>query len=200
MVAETLVSGIHWVTQEGIPPELSRRLRTAPRETPGTNSPRPEALQYQVQESSETTQDSRSLAAVSASIKAQLIQDTARVSVTQIFVNSSGSHIPRASYTFPLPHGCTVDGFICQVGRDRVLKGKVKPKEEARAAFEEATTRDETAGLLSQHTTEVFTTINGNIPRNAVVKAEISFLTIINYKFEDGHGLATFTLPTYIAP
>jgi hypothetical protein len=86
------------------------------------------------------------------------------------------------------------------VGREKVLKGKVKPKEEARTSFEEATARDETAGLLDQHSTEIFTTTLGNIPRGAKVEAEISFLTIIDYKFEDGHGLATFTLPTYIAP
>jgi Mg-chelatase subunit ChlD len=198
--AAALVSGIHWARQEGIPPNLERHLRAAHGQTPSTNSPHPEALQQQVQESSETTQNPRSLAAVSVSVKALLIQDTARVSVTQLFVNNSGSRIPRASYTFPLPYSCTVIGFTCQVGRDRVLNGKVKPREEARASFEEATARDETAGLLDQHTTEVFTTTLGNIPRNARVKAEISFLSIIDYKFGDGHGLATFTLPTYIAP
>lgn len=196
-----MVPSIHWVTQERTPEE---RLRHARDRIPGVcgplNSPHLEPLHQHVQEPREATQDSGSLSAVSVSVKAQLIMDTAKVSVTQLFINDRGRRIPRASYTFPLPHGCTVIEFACQVGRDRVLRGKVKPKEEARAAFEEASARDETAGLLDQHTIEVFTTTLGNIPQNAQVKAEISFLTLLDYKFKQGNGFTTFTLPTYIAP
>jgi Mg-chelatase subunit ChlD len=164
------------------------------------NTPNPEPRRRHVQESPGGTQRAGFLAAVSVSVRGQVIQDTAKVSVTQLFVNDSGGRIPRASYTFPLPYGCAVSEFICHIGRNRVLRGKIKEREEAREAFEEAIGRNETVGLLDQHTTEVFTTTLGNIPQNARIKAEISFITLLNYKFEDGRGVTTFVLPTYIAP
>ncbi|KAK4031597.1 von Willebrand factor type A domain-containing protein, partial [Parachaetomium inaequale] len=137
---------------------------------------------------------------IAATVKAQLIHDTAEVTVTQLFHNDTGNLIPKASYTFPLPQGCTVTDFLCSVGRGRVLVGKVKPKMAARAAFNHATRRNETAGLLDQETPEIFTTTLGNIPARAKLEVAISYIALLRYDFQDGYGLITFTLPMYIAP
>jgi hypothetical protein len=137
---------------------------------------------------------------VSSNVKAQIIQDTARVSVTQLFENDSNITIPTASYTFPLPTGCTVVDFKCRIGSERILKGKVKPRQEADDDFRRAVDRCQTAGLLEQHTPEIFTTTLGNIPSNIRVQADISFVTLLKYGFSDGYGLTTFTLPFHIAP
>ncbi|KAK4145155.1 von Willebrand factor type A domain-containing protein [Dichotomopilus funicola] len=130
-----------------------------------------------------------------------LVHDTAQVDVTHLFYNDKGLALPRASYTFPLPHGCTVVGFSCRIGRDRVLQGRVKPKREAREAFERATSEGETAGLLDEQTPEIFTATLGNIPARARLKFSISCIVLLKYDYVDGSsGLTTFTLPVYIAP
>ncbi|RYO84285.1 hypothetical protein DL764_009355 [Monosporascus ibericus] len=137
---------------------------------------------------------------LSASVKAQLIQDTAKVTVTQLFANESNVVIPKTSYTFPLPQGCTVTDFVCRFGSNKILRGKIKPKEDAFDTFNNATRQGQPAALLDQNTTEMFTTALGNIPANCRLKAEISFILLLPYKFNSGEGLTTFTLPLYIAP
>lgn len=144
--------------------------------------------------------DDSFLPPVSSNVKAQIIQDTAKVSITQLFVNVTNSIISKASYTFPLPAGCTVVDFRCRIGREKILKGKVKPKQEAHDEFRRAVERHHTAGLLDQQTPEIFTTTLGNIPSNTRVQADISFVVLLKYRFSDDHGLTTFTLPCHIAP
>jgi Vault protein inter-alpha-trypsin domain/von Willebrand factor type A domain len=163
-------------------------------------APQPVQPRGQADDYVDLPSDDGFLPPVSASVRAQLIQDTAKVSVNQLFVNGSSCVIPKASYTFPLPHSCTVVDFVCRVGSDKILKGKVKPKEEARNAFDSTVRRNETAGLLDQNTPEIFTTTLGNIPANARLKIEISFIVLLKYNFEADNGITTFTLPTYIAP
>ncbi|KAK6543481.1 hypothetical protein TWF694_000227 [Orbilia ellipsospora] len=141
-----------------------------------------------------------SLPPLHASVKVQIIQDTAKVSVTHLFFNDSAKDVPEASYTFPLFQGCTVTDFVCRVGNDRVLKSMVKPKEEARAAFRDAVDRNESAALLEQNSPEIFTTTLGAIPANCRLKVDISFIILLGYRFQDGYGLTTFTLPIHIAP
>jgi hypothetical protein len=220
--------GIYWDPREPIPPELERRLalrndqavdrqeqlsarhippelrRNTPRDIHANTQreipqpdPRREADDIA---QGELPLDDGFLPPVSISVNVQIIQDTAKVSVTQLFMNDSNCLIPRASYTFPLSHGCSVIDFRCRVGRDRILRGRVKPKEEAREAFNDAVRRNQTAGLLDQNTPEVFTTTLGNIPANARLKAEISFIVLLQYRYLQNHGLTTFTLPVYIAP
>jgi hypothetical protein len=171
----------------------------APRERVMPGEP-PVHPRVPVDEAMQVTADEGYLPPISASVTAQLIQDTAKVSITQLFSNESDSVTPKASYTFPLPHGCTVTDFVCRIGRDKILTGKIKPKQEARDTFDDAVGRNETAALLDQNNPEIFTTLLGNIPARARLKVEISFIYLLQYKFEQGHGLTTFTLPTYIAP
>jgi hypothetical protein len=45
---------------------------------------------------------------VSMMVKARIVLDVAKVSCKQSFNNHSNCLIPQASYTFPLPAGCTV--------------------------------------------------------------------------------------------
>ena len=183
-------------------PQLSRQGFQPVEARDALAEPAPEPInpRYQAGEYLRQPSNGGFLPPVSVTVKAQLIQDTTKVSITQLFVNESSSIIPKASYTFPLPQGCTVIGFVCRVGRDKILKGKVKPKEEARDTFDRAVELNETAGLVDQNTTEIFTTTLGNIPANTKLKVEISYLALLKYRFEGNIGLTTFTLPTCIAP
>jgi hypothetical protein len=102
---------------------------------------------------------------LSVTVDASIVQDTARVTVTQLFWNDSGIPIKKAAFTFPLATGCTVTDFSCRIGTNKIIKGAVKPKEEARDAFRDHIRQHETAaGLLEQDTPEIFTTTLGNVP------------------------------------
>jgi hypothetical protein len=143
---------------------------------------------------------SNSLLPFSASVNAQVIHDVAKVTVTHLFWNNTNHTIRKGSYTFPLPAKCTVVGFNCRIGINKVLRGKVKPKAEAQATFEDAVARDETAGMLERQNPEIFTTSLGNIPNNTRLKVEISYSTVLDHRFSVKRSNSkSLTIPFYIA-
>ncbi|KAI1411474.1 VIT-domain-containing protein [Hypoxylon sp. FL1857] len=136
---------------------------------------------------------------LSISINGRIVGDTAKVSVSQVFWNNADVPIPQASYVFPLPNGCTITSFSCRVGRNKVLKAKVKPKEEAREAFQNAVAMHHTAALLEQNTPEIFTASLGNIPANTRLEAELTYVTLLKRQFLQDKNITTFSIPTAIA-
>ncbi|KIW64497.1 hypothetical protein PV04_09426 [Phialophora macrospora] len=136
---------------------------------------------------------------LSTSLTARIIDDTAKIMITQLYWNTSNAPIHKGAYTFPLPSGCTVTDFHCRIGRDKVVKAEVKPKLQAREAFNRAVNNNQTAGLLEQDTPEIFTSMLGNIPANTKLKVEISFVTLLNHRFADQLSTTILTVPTYIA-
>ena len=144
--------------------------------------------------------DRNVLPPLSISLDASIIQDTARVSVTQAFWNDCGHPIKEASYTFPLPTGCTVTDFTCRIGTNKILKGDIKPKKKAREAFDlHIRTKKTGAVLLEQETPEIFTTFLGNIGSKTRIKINITYITVLRHHFDDRLGTTTLTIPTYIA-
>jgi hypothetical protein len=132
---------------------------------------------------------------------ASIVQDTARVSVSQLFWNDSGVPIKEAAFTFPLPSGCTVTDFSCRIGTNKIIRGAVKPREEARNAFKQHIRTHETAaGLLEQDTPEIFTTTLGNVPEKTKVKVNLTYIAVLKHRFADSRNVTTLTLPTSIAP
>ncbi|KAI9767284.1 MAG: hypothetical protein M1839_004550 [Geoglossum umbratile] len=137
---------------------------------------------------------------LSSSLTVNVVHDTAKVSVTQLFQNSTSNAIRAGAYTFPLPAGCTVVEFSCRVGTNRIIRTKIGPKEVALQAFNDAVNRSQTASLLEQVTPEVFTTKLGNIPANERLKTEISFISVLKHRSADGYSTTTLIIPTHIAP
>jgi hypothetical protein len=135
---------------------------------------------------------------VSLSSVTKLHDIASRTALSQTFVNPSNvSPIPSATYTFPLYESCAVVSFRCFVGA-RLIEGIVKEKDEASAKYQEATQRHETAGLLEQKTSDVFSTSLGNIPPGETVKVDIEYIMELKHDAEvDG---LRFTIPTSIAP
>ena len=131
---------------------------------------------------------------------AMILATTSRTVLTQTFVNpSTEKGIKEVRYVFPLYDGVSVVGFTCHVG-DRTIHGEVKEKEKARAVFQEAVARGETAGLLEQlpEASDVFTTTVGNIPPGARVIIKITYLGELKHDMEvDG---IRFTIPNVICP
>lgn len=136
---------------------------------------------------------------LSVSLRSQVLATTTRTTLLQTFHNPSQNlPIPEAKYTFPLYANCCVVSFICYVGDTKVITGVIKTKEEAKATYNKAVAQGQTAGLLEQQTTEVFTTQLGNIPAGAAVRVEIEYITELKHDAEaDG---IKFTVPTAIAP
>ncbi|KAK4142501.1 von Willebrand factor type A domain-containing protein [Dichotomopilus funicola] len=133
-----------------------------------------------------------------------IVQDTAKVAVTQLFWNDASAPIKEAAFTFPLPNGCTVTEFTCRIGNSKIIRGAVKPKDDARQAFRKhIRTQDTAAGLLEQATPEIFTTTLGNLPAQTKVQVQLTYITVLKHRFtadDSQTTITTLTLPTSIAP
>ncbi|TDZ65277.1 von Willebrand factor A domain-containing protein 5A [Colletotrichum trifolii] len=141
------------------------------------------------------------LPTISQSLHARIVASTSRTTLTQTFVNPPDHDaIPEVRYTFPLYDGVSVVAFTCTINNDRVIRGVVQEKNQARKTFDDAVARGETAGLLEQlpDASDVFTTTIGNVPTGAEIKIEIVYLGELKHDAEvDG---IRFTIPTSVAP
>ena len=72
----------------------------------------------------------------------------ARVRVRQVFKNPYSDRL-EAFYVFPLPENAAVDRYSFQIG-ERVIRGVVKKREEARQIYQQARDNGQVAALLEQ--------------------------------------------------
>jgi hypothetical protein len=88
--------------------------------------------------------------------------------------------------------------FRCHIG-DRVLDGIVKEKEQANKDFDEAVRLGQGAGLLQQSAdaSDVFRTSLGNVPADASVTVEITFVG--EFKQDVQSNFVRYVLPTAVA-
>ncbi|KAL8838521.1 MAG: hypothetical protein Q9170_002101 [Blastenia crenularia] len=128
-----------------------------------------------------------------------ILSNTSRTTLKQTFSNSTSQDVKECTYMFPMYDGVSVVAFICRIG-SRVLRGVVKERSQAKATFDAAVSRGESAGLLERlpEASDVFSTRLGNIPANEKVHVEISYVGELKHDAEaDG---IRFTIPTRIAP
>src|SRR5262245_49552975 len=88
-------------------------------------------------------------------VHAEIAGLVAQVRVSQVFQNPYDRAI-EAVYIFPLPRLAAVDQMEIQLG-DRTIRGVIKKREEARAAYDEARRSGRTAALLDQERPNLFT-------------------------------------------
>jgi Ca-activated chloride channel family protein len=130
-------------------------------------------------------------------VKADISSFIARVTVTQEFENPYPQKI-EAVYTFPLPANSAVDAMTITVG-DRVINGKIKRKEEARAIYDAARDAGYSAALLDQERPNIFVQSVANIRPGEKVKVQIQYVETL--KYEDGgfeFGFPMVVGPRYI--
>jgi Ca-activated chloride channel family protein len=127
-------------------------------------------------------------------VKAAVAGFLARVNVTQEFENPFKDKI-EAIYTFPLPQNAAVDDMTLTVG-ERVVKGKIKRREEAQAIYQAARAAGHVAGLLDQERPNIFTQSVANIMPGDTVKVTISYVETL--KYED--GTYEFVFPMVVGP
>ena len=113
-------------------------------------------------------------------VSAEVQGPVARVKVRQEFRNPTNEPI-EAIYTFPLAAGGAVDDMTLRIG-DRVVKGRIKRKEEARAIYDAARRQGKLAGLLDQERPNVFAQSVANIPPHAKVEIEIQYVETLRFE------------------
>ncbi|KAL1880746.1 hypothetical protein Daus18300_001360 [Diaporthe australafricana] len=135
---------------------------------------------------------------LSVSIDMQVDCNIAKTRLVQTFTNHGGITIPEAFYSFPLYDGAAVTAFRCEIGDDKVLEGKVRPKDEAKREFDRAIKKQEAAGLVEEMAPDVFQTTIGNIKPRTTIKVEITYVEELHTDL-GGDGIVV-TIPTSVAP
>jgi len=95
------------------------------------------------------------------SVKSKISGYVAETEVRQEYINPFQTPI-EAVYVFPLPHDAAVYDMEMRVG-DRVVKGEIKRREEAKQIYEQAKQEGKRASLLEQERPNIFTQSVANI-------------------------------------
>ncbi|CAF4353623.1 unnamed protein product, partial [Rotaria sp. Silwood2] len=116
-----------------------------------------------------------------------------KVALYQVYHNTSSIPI-EAKYVFPLDETSTVCGFEAHIN-NKVIKGIVKEKEQAKQEYREAIEKDYGAYLMHQEQAEVFSIAVGNLPANTEVIIKIIYVA----ELEMENGGIIFRFPAKMA-
>lgn len=128
------------------------------------------------------------------SVSAKISGYVSRVTVKQQFHNPFKEKI-EAVYTFPLSESGAVDEMLMKVG-NRTIHGTIKKREEARQIYETARDRGQTASLLDQERTNIFTQSVANIKPGEDIEITINYVDLLPYEA----GSYTFAFPMVVGP
>ena len=141
-----------------------------------------------------TNRDRQAFTLTNTDVKGKISGNISRVEVTQTFQNPYDKPL-EAIYVFPLPDQAAVDDMEIQIG-DRVIKGNIKKREEAKEIYERARAEGRTAGLLEQERDNIFTQSLANIKPSEQIKVTIRYTESL--KFEQGDY--EFVFPMVVGP
>ncbi|CAN5801708.1 hypothetical protein BH20ACI4_BH20ACI4_34740 [soil metagenome] len=127
-------------------------------------------------------------------VNAEISGFLSRVRVVQEFENNFTEKI-EAVYVFPLPNNAAVDDMTMRIG-ERVVRGKIMKREEAREVYEAAKSNGQIASLLDQERPNIFTQSVANILPGEKILIEISYIETLKY---DG-GTYEFVFPMVVGP
>ncbi|MEQ8381736.1 MAG: VIT domain-containing protein [Coleofasciculus sp. A1-SPW-01] len=127
-------------------------------------------------------------------VATKITGNVSRVEVTQTFTNPF-DHPLEAVYKFPLPDEAAVDDMEIQLD-DRIIRGVIKKRQEAKQIYEKAKKAGKTAGLLEQERANVFTQSLANIKPGESIQVTIRYTDSL--KFEGGDY--EFAFPMVVAP
>ena len=127
-------------------------------------------------------------------VKAKIAGNLSRVEVTQQFENPFTEPL-EATYVFPLPDEAAVDEMEIKIG-DRLIKGNIKKREEAKQIYQKAKQEGRTAGLLEQQRDNIFTQSLANIKPGEQIDVIIRYTDSL--KFEGGDY--EFVFPMVVGP
>ena len=129
----------------------------------------------------------------SIDVRAEITGLTSRVELTQDFVNVFDVPL-EATYVFPLPDRGAVTRMR-MTADGRVIEAKLREREAARLAYDEAIASGRRAAIAEEERPDVFTMRVGNILPGERVSVELTLVNSLTY--EDGE--ATFRFPLVVA-
>jgi Ca-activated chloride channel family protein len=118
------------------------------------------------------TADGRTLPLRGAELRVDARGGLARVVLEQRFENVHDEPL-HVTYLMPLPEDGAVSGYAFTLGARRIV-GEVDKKKVARERFERALAAGQTAGLVEQERTSLFTQELGNVPPRTTILAELT--------------------------
>ncbi len=118
----------------------------------------------------------------------------ARVRVTQVFRNTAKNWM-EATYLYPLPEDAAVDSLKMVAGQ-RVIIGRIKQRNEARAIYDKARQDGQKAGLVEQQRPNMFTNSVANIGPGETVMITIEY----QMPLKQARGLFSLRLPLVVGP
>lgn len=127
-------------------------------------------------------------------VDARVTGFVARVEVEQTFENTFERPV-EAVYVFPLPDDAAVDAMELRVG-ERVVRGQIREREQARREYRSARRRGALASLLEQERPNVFRQSVANIAPGETVRVVLSYTQVLPY--ED--GAYAFVYPMVAGP
>ncbi|MCA8925685.1 MAG: VWA domain-containing protein [Planctomycetes bacterium] len=141
------------------------------------------------------TADGRELPLQSVHLAVEAGGGVARTVLTQRFANPYDEPL-EVRYLLPLPADGAVSGFAFLLGEQRVV-GEVTGRQAARERFHQAIARGQTAALLEQDRSSLFSQRVGNIPPRTEVTAEVIVDQPLRWLEE---GAWEWRFPTVVAP
>ena len=138
-------------------------------------------------------------ATVSTDVELKVTGMIARATVTQEFKNDTEQWL-EGIYVFPLPEDAAVDHLKMFVG-ERIIEGKIKPREEAKKIYTKAKREGKKASLIEQQRPNLFRNSIANIAPHETVKVVIEYQQTIQYVVSE-HNVGEFNLrfPMAITP
>jgi Ca-activated chloride channel family protein len=139
--------------------------------------------------------DSTTLPLKALALRCETAGGLSRVVLEQAFANSSAQPL-HVVYKLPLPADAAVSGFKFRIG-ERIIVGEVDRKAAAREKFEAAILSGQTAALLEEERSSLFTQELGNVPPGAEVTVEITIDQKLKWLAE---GMWEWRFPLAAAP
>jgi len=134
--------------------------------------------------------EARELPLRGTDVSARVSGRVAEVFVTQRFVNDGPEPI-EAVYLFPLPADAAVDQMEMRIG-DRVVRGVIRGRREARETYEAARSEGRRAALLEQQRPNLFAQRVANLAPGDAIDVRLRYVQTL--PFEDGEYAMTFPM------
>ncbi|MDR1485930.1 MAG: VWA domain-containing protein, partial [Planctomycetaceae bacterium] len=115
-------------------------------------------------------------------------------SIQQEYANNTDA-VLEVTYTFPISSSATVTGFTAIVG-EKIIKGKVKEKEEAKKEYQKAMLDGNSAYMMTNDESNIFKMNIGKIAVGEIVKINIDYID--NFEILDNQ--IRILIPTLVPP
>ncbi|PSR72061.1 hypothetical protein PHLCEN_2v12042, partial [Hermanssonia centrifuga] len=109
-------------------------------------------------------------------VRAEIVDVSATVTLTQTFWQCSPLSASRAKYVFPVPARAAVCGFEMRTEDGRFITAVAKEREEAKREHEQAIQQGMMTGLVEHVTDDVFTISLGSLPSLQMITTKLTYV------------------------